>query len=81
LKLFSTVLRGRAVDLFLNSGMTAGTSLSCSSLNRMTLQAQIFFNLGGSVALVSHLCMSRVAERWRSITQRVVDGLPDTGFG
>jgi hypothetical protein len=40
-----------------------------------------FFNLGGSVAFESHLCMHRVAERWQLTSLHVVDGLPGTGFG
>jgi hypothetical protein len=42
LKLFSTVLRGLAVDLFLNSGMAAGASLLCSALNRTTRRGANF---------------------------------------
>jgi len=51
------------------------------NLNRVTPRGSNFFNLGGSVAFESHLCMQRVAERWQLLSQRVADGLLDTGFG
>jgi len=51
------------------------------SLNRVTSRGSNFFNLGGSVAFEQHLCMLRMAERWPSISPRVVDGVLDNGFG
>jgi len=47
----------------------------------VTSRGSNFFNLGGSVAFEQHLCMLRMAERWPSISPRVVDGVLDNGFG
>jgi hypothetical protein len=61
--------------------MAAGAYSPYGNLNRVTSRGPNFFNLGGSVAFELHLCMLRVAERWQLMSQRVVDGLLDTGFG
>jgi hypothetical protein len=81
LKLFSTVLRGRAVDLFFNSGLAAGGILAARQPESGDVGRLNLFNLGGSVAFELRLCMPRVAERWQLTSQHVADRLPDTGFG
>jgi hypothetical protein len=58
LKLFSTILRGRAIDLFFDSGIAAGACALYGNRNQASSRASIFFNLGGSVAFESHFCAS-----------------------
>lgn len=68
LKLFSTIFRSRPVDLFFVSGVAVGSTFDALHLEAVASRDSKFFNLGGSVAFESHLCMLSVAKWWQFTT-------------
>jgi hypothetical protein len=82
LRLFSTVLRGRAVDLFLNSRMAALAWLPCGNLNRASLCSVNFLQSWRECGFrVAPLHVARGGMVAIDVAVFRGDGLRDIGFG